>query len=68
MPIFHCGPYVKCMTKKNIMPHLESHMHIIRKKYQIFSKPAEKFLEILKNILNRAEKDDHNSHLSHYSM
>lgn len=56
------------MTKKNIMPHLESHMHIIRKKYQIFSKPAEKFLEILKNILNGAEKDDHNSHLSHYSI
>ena len=50
------------------MPHLESHMHIIWKKYQMFSKPAEKFLEMLKNILNGAEKDDHNSHLSHHSI
>lgn len=51
-----------------LMPHLESHMHIIWKKYQMFSKPAEKFLEMLKNILNGAEKDDHNSHLSHHSI
>lgn len=34
-----------------LAPQLKSHMHIIWKKYQIFSKPAEKFLEILREIL-----------------
>lgn len=32
-------------------PQLESHMYIIWKKYQVFSKPAGKFLEILRDIL-----------------
>lgn len=36
-----------------LAPQLESHMHIIWKKYQIFSKPAEKFLEVLQAILER---------------
>lgn len=34
-----------------LSPQLESHMHIIWKKYQLFSKPAGKFLEVLKEIL-----------------
>lgn len=34
-----------------LTPQLKSHMHIIWKKYQIFSKPAEKFLEVLRAIL-----------------
>lgn len=34
-----------------LAPQLESHMHIIWKKYQMFSKPAEKFLEILQETL-----------------
>lgn len=34
-----------------LAPQLESHMRIIWKKYQIFSKPAEKFLEVLKEML-----------------
>ena len=33
-------------------PALESPMYIIWKKYQMFSKPAEKFLEVLKRMLN----------------
>ena len=34
-----------------LSPQLESHMHIIWKKYQLFSKPAGKFLEVLKETL-----------------
>lgn len=34
-----------------LAPQLESHMHIIWKKYQMFSKPAEKFLKVLREIL-----------------
>lgn len=34
-----------------LTPQLESHLRIIWKKYQLFSKPAEKFLKILKDIL-----------------
>lgn len=34
-----------------LFPQLESRMHIIWKKYQLFSKPAGKFLEVLKEIL-----------------
>ena len=34
-----------------LAPQLESHMHVIWKKYQMFSKPAEKFLEVLREIL-----------------
>ena len=34
-----------------LAPQLESRMHIIWKKYQLFSKPAGKFLEVLKEIL-----------------
>ena len=34
-----------------LAPQLESHMHDIWKKYQMFSKPAEKFLEVLREIL-----------------
>lgn len=34
-----------------LSPQLKSHMHIIWKKYQMFSKPAEKFLEVLSGIL-----------------
>lgn len=36
-----------------LSPHLESPMHIIWKKYQMFSKPAEKYLEVLKNLLKK---------------
>lgn len=34
-----------------LSPQLESRMHIIWKKYQLFSKPAGKFLEVLKETL-----------------
>ena len=34
-----------------LSPQLESNMHIIWKKYQLFSKPAGKFLEVLKETL-----------------
>lgn len=36
-----------------LSPHLASPMHIIWKKYQMFSKPAEKYLEVLKNLLKK---------------
>ena len=35
-----------------LAPQLKSPMHIVWKKYQMFSKPAEKFLEVPKRMLN----------------
>lgn len=38
-------------------PVLENKLSIIWKKYQVFSKPAEKFLEILRELLTQADTD-----------
>lgn len=40
-----------CLCFRPLTPRLESPMRILWKKYQVFSKPAEKFLEILKKDL-----------------
>lgn len=42
-----------------LAPQLESHMHVIWKKYQMFSKPAEKFLEVLREILETPQSLPH---------
>lgn len=41
-----------------LKPRLENKMSIIWKKYQIFSKPAEKFLEVLRELLTPQDSSD----------
>ena len=41
-----------------LKPRLGNKMSIIWKKYQIFSKPAEKFLEVLRESLSQPKSTD----------
>lgn len=41
-----------------LKPKLENKMSIIWKKYQLFSKPAEKFLEVLRDLLTPQDSPD----------
>ena len=45
------------LTFRPLNPPLEAQMHLIWKKYQIFSKPAEKFLNTLKEIVSENTHD-----------
>ena len=44
-----------------LKPKLENKMSIIWKKYQVFSKPAEKFLEVLRELLSLPESAEESS-------
>lgn len=44
-----------------LKPKLENKMSILWKKYQIFSKPAEKFLEVLRELLSLPESAEESS-------